>query len=478
MELPTSDGFPGKDFFNEYAEAVLIASDAGIPIFVNKAFTNFSGFHLSDLSSSPVTSWITQADVSSLNNKPGSSISTSFPKKDGNQVKTKVSLSKITVPEKPHVLIYTFSDHSSSPAAPDLSKVSGASFITLAEASPAMIWMSDAHNMCFYLNKAWLEFTGSQREEEYGRGWLKHVHPDDLAGLIGLDKTMQRKESFSCDFRLMRHDGVYRNIFEIGTPHFDVNGGFNGYMGSCLDITEMKQAQHDLTALNKEFRRSNEELEQFAYVASHDLQEPLRMISGYVQLIEKNISRGEYDKLGEFMTFVLDGVSRTQALISDLLQLSRVNRKGKPFTKVDLNETVKIATAHLTTRIEENTALLSIPKMPVVNGDSFQLIRLFQNLVDNAIKFHTPDSKPEIKISVQDNNDHYLFGVQDNGIGIDIKFHNRIFVIFQRLHTRNEYEGTGIGLAVCKKIVERHGGEIWVKSQPGAGSTFYFTIKK
>jgi PAS domain S-box-containing protein len=476
MDLPTTDGFPGKNFFNEYAEAVLIISGKGAPLFANTAFANFTGYDFSDLSVSPFTTWVSHADFARL--KPGTSINAYLTKKDGNIIKAKISLSKITVQNEPQVLVYTFNDNSYPAALLDLSKVGGANFITLAEASPAMIWMADAANQCFYFNKAWLEFTGAFPEEEYGQGWMKHVHPEDMHVLLNLDPVMTRKEGFSCEYRLMRYDGLYRNIFAIGTPHFDTSGGFNGYMSNCLDITEMKQAQHDLITLNKEFKRSNEELEQFAYVASHDLQEPLRMISAYVQLIDKNISRREYNDIGEFMRYVLEGVARMQALISDLLQLSRVNRKGKPFTRVDLDEVVKIATGHLTAKIAENTAVLTIPKMPFVTGDSFQLIRLFQNLVDNAVKFHAPDRKPEIEISVEDNDDHYLFAVKDNGIGIDDKFHNRIFVIFQRLHARSEYEGTGIGLAVCKKIVERHGGEIRVESKPGEGSTFYFTLNK
>jgi light-regulated signal transduction histidine kinase (bacteriophytochrome) len=249
-------------------------------------------------------------------------------------------------------------------------------------------------------------------------------------------------------------------------------------MGSCIDVTETKSVQIELASQAKELMRSNEELEQFAYVASHDLQEPLRMIISYVQLIQKNIEQGNVARVSEFMNYVLDGTSRMQALINDLLQFSRVNRKGNPFKEVDLNEVLKIAITHLTARIEENRARVIVDKMPRLKGDNFQLIRLFQNLIDNAIKFKRTETEPEIKISVEERGNEFVFSVADNGIGIEDKFYNRIFVIFQRLHTRDEYEGTGIGLAVCKKIVERHGGEIWVKSEEGKGSTFYFTIKK
>jgi PAS domain S-box-containing protein len=351
-------------------------------------------------------------------------------------------------------------------------------FSELADASPVLIWMTNPDNLCYYFNKSWLDFTGRPFEQEVGAGWLKGVHPDDLKLIKEVEDYLDRREKYTVEYRLQRYDGEYRYLLEVGTPRFLADGSFVGYMGSCSDVTEAKNVKSELATQTKELRRSNEELEQFAYVASHDLQEPLRMILSYMQLIQKNIEKGDTQRVDEFMNYVMDGTGRMQALINDLLQFSRVNRKGNPFTKVDLNETLKIAISHLTARIHENSATVTYEKMPLVMGDSFQLIRLFQNLIDNAIKFKAPERKPEIKVSVEDTENDYKFAVRDNGIGIEDKFYNRIFVIFQRLHTRAEYEGTGIGLAVCKKIVERHGGEMWVESEKGKGSTFYFTVKK
>ena len=256
-----------------------------------------------------------------------------------------------------------------------------------------------------------------------------------------------------------------------------------GLLYTFMDISEIARlanikAQSELAHLTDELKRSNEELEQFAYVASHDLQEPLRMVNSYIQIIQKHINQGSYKDIGEFMKFVTDGASRMQALINDLLHYSRVNRKGSPFVTVNLNDVLTITLGHLSQKIKEHNALINYGPMPVLQGDTFQLIRLFQNLIDNAIKFQHPEKQAIITISVKEQVKSYLFEVKDNGIGIESKFHNRIFAIFQRLHTREEYEGTGIGLAVCKKIVERHGGEIWIESQPAEGSTFYFTIKK
>ncbi len=351
-------------------------------------------------------------------------------------------------------------------------------FSRLADASPVMIWMADTDNLVYYFNKTWLDFTGKNFTELAGTGWLKCVHADDLKVFDQVEHKLRKRESYSCEYRLCRADGVYRSVFEIGTPRILPDGVFAGYMGSCIDITDTKSAQNELASRAKELMRSNEELEQFAYVASHDLQEPLRMIISYVQLIQRNIEQNNTARVAEFMNYVLDGTGRMQALINDLLQFSRVTRKGIPFKEVDMNEVLKIAVGHLTARIAEHKARVIIADMPVVTGDNFQLIRLFQNLIDNAIKFKAPQNEPRIEISVKERGEDYLFSVSDNGIGIQDKFYNRIFVIFQRLHTRDEYEGTGIGLAVCKKIVERHGGEIWVESEVGKGSTFYFTIKK
>jgi PAS domain S-box-containing protein len=374
--------------------------------------------------------------------------------------------------------IFTIPDNATPEQLRGLLHESESRFSRLADASPVMIWMTDTDNQVYYFNKTWLDFTGKQFDNLTGTGWLSCVHEDDIPVFKNIEEKIRNKLSYSCEYRLRRHDGVFRSVFEIGNPRLLPDGLFTGYMGSCIDVTETKSVQIELASQAKELMRSNEELEQFAYVASHDLQEPLRMIISYVQLIQKNIEQGNVARVSEFMNYVLDGTSRMQALINDLLQFSRVNRKGNPFKEVDLNEVLKIAITHLTARIEENRARVIVDKMPRLKGDNFQLIRLFQNLIDNAIKFKRTETEPEIKISVEERGNEFVFSVADNGIGIEDKFYNRIFVIFQRLHTRDEYEGTGIGLAVCKKIVERHGGEIWVKSEEGKGSTFYFTIKK
>jgi light-regulated signal transduction histidine kinase (bacteriophytochrome) len=221
--------------------------------------------------------------------------------------------------------------------------------------------------------------------------------------------------------------------------------------------------------------RSNEELEQFAYVASHDLQEPLRMITGYTSLLARRY-QGKLDKdADEFIAYAADGAKRMQGLIQDLLSYSRVGTKGKEFARIDCEAVIARTLTALQVAIQESGASVTHEPLPTVLGDETQLVQLFQNLIGNAIKYRNSKA-PEVHVSCAQKGSEWVFAVKDNGVGIDSRYAQRIFVIFQRLHTREEYVGTGIGLAICKKIVERHGGRIWVESELGNGATFLFTI--
>ena len=241
------------------------------------------------------------------------------------------------------------------------------------------------------------------------------------------------------------------------------------------EIAERKQAEEKLKRYASELERSNQELQQFAYVASHDLQEPLRMVASYTQLLAERY-KGKLDSdADEFIAYAVDGATRMQALINDLLTYSRVGTKGKDFKPIDCKTVLERTLDNLKKAVEESLAELTYEPLPTVMADDVQLGQLFQNLIGNAIKFRSEES-PHIHISAERNEDKWIFSVGDNGIGIDPEFTERIFIIFQRLHKRRDYPGTGIGLAVCKKIVERHGGRIWVESKPEKGSTFYFTI--
>ena len=238
---------------------------------------------------------------------------------------------------------------------------------------------------------------------------------------------------------------------------------------------ERRQAQAELVRMAKELLDSNAELQQFAYVASHDLQEPLRAVAGYISLIEERF-RDKLDEKGrQHVAGAIEGAERMHALINDLLELSRVGSRAKAFQATDLNAVLDVALHNLGPRIRECGATVTRDSLPMLEVDGSQITLLFQNLISNALKFHS-DRPPEIRITARPQSGHWLFAVADNGIGIESQYFERIFQIFQRLHTRKRYPGTGIGLAICKKIVERHGGRLWVESEPGIGSTFYFTL--
>jgi chemotaxis family two-component system sensor kinase Cph1 len=239
----------------------------------------------------------------------------------------------------------------------------------------------------------------------------------------------------------------------------------------------LEKAHRELTLYADELAKSNVELERFAYVASHDLQEPLRMVVSYVQLLERRY-RGKLDSdADEFIAFAVDGAKRMQGLINDLLAYARIGRAGRPTAKVDLEQVLQTTLVNLSLAVEESGATVSHDTLPEVTGDASQLGQLLQNLLANALKFRG-EAPPEVHVSLADNGAEWEVGVRDNGIGIASEHLARVFAIFQRLHTRGEYPGTGVGLAICKKIVEQHGGRLWVESEVGHGSTFFFTLPK
>lgn len=260
------------------------------------------------------------------------------------------------------------------------------------------------------------------------------------------------------------------------TAIFDESGNIMGYSKITHDITERKNAEIELKLKSSELIHSNQELEQFAYVASHDLQEPLRMVTSYVQLLSNRYKDKLDEDANDFIAYAVDGSNRMRILINSLLEYSRVNRV-KPFEKINLKNLLQDVLKDLQDQIIENNVSVKTSSLNDIYGDPVLISRLFQNLIANAIKFKSK-RKPLIDISCEEKENEYLLSVKDNGIGIQKEYQEKVFVIFQRLHSKDKYPGTGIGLAICKKIVERHNGKIWFESEIGQGTTFYFTIKK
>jgi PAS domain S-box-containing protein len=259
------------------------------------------------------------------------------------------------------------------------------------------------------------------------------------------------------------------------TVNFVAFAGKEYNCASARYISERKQAEQSLQQTADELARSNRELEQFACTASHDLQEPLRMVSGFVELLRREHGERLDAEAQQYIRYAVDGANRMQTLIRDLLAYARVGRQGGALLPTDAGTALKQALANLRASIEETNAEIAHGELPQVRGDGSQLVQLFQNLLSNAIKFHG-EAPPKIRVAASRRDDQWVFAVHDNGIGIAPQFQDRIFLIFERLHKRSQYAGTGVGLAICKKIVERHGGRIWVESQPGQGATFCFTL--
>jgi PAS domain S-box-containing protein len=283
------------------------------------------------------------------------------------------------------------------------------------------------------------------------------------------------KPVIGSEFDIIRNDGRIVDFYGHAVPLFDRGGNIRGAIGAFDDITERKRAEEKLKSTMIELKRSNQELEQFAYVASHDLQEPLRMVSSFTQLLAKQYKDQLDENAKEYINYAVDGAKRMQQLINDLLLYSRVNTQGDKFEDINLEKVLDEVLYNLEIVIQENQAIITREPLPKICADYRQMSQLFQNLIGNALKYRSEET-PKISISVQKKEENWLFMVKDNGIGMEPKYHEQVFQIFRRLHSPDDYEGTGIGLAIAKRIIERHHGQIWVKSEPRKGSTFYFTI--
>ncbi len=322
------------------------------------------------------------------------------------------------------------------------------------------------------------EMLGYNSEMFNDRDFLRTItHPGDWKNIE--EKTNEWSKTGSLgvlnlEFRVRKADGRY---IWVEDHMIKVRNNSDSHMaGVLINITEHKTTEEKLKQLAEKLSQSNKELEQFAYVASHDLQEPLRMVASYIQLLQRRYKGNISAEADEFINYSVDGVVRMKNLINDLLAYSRVNTKESPLEDVDCNKLVEQNIKNLAASIEETGAVINKEDLPVVRANQLQMNQLFQNLISNAIKFRKPDANPVVNISAKHAGDEWMFTVSDNGIGIDKEFSDKIFVIFQRLHNNSEYPGTGIGLAICKRIIEKLGGHLWVESELGMGSTFNFTI--
>ena len=341
-------------------------------------------------------------------------------------------------------------------------------FRMMSDSAPVLIWMSGTDKQCNYFNKVWLNFTGRTLEQEMGEGWTVGVHAEDIKlCLETYISAFDARLEFSTEYRLRRHDGEYRWIFDHGVPRCDEQGVFLGYIGTCVDVTDHKEYEMEL-------KRSNTELEQFSYAISHDLRQPLRMISSYLQLLEMSLTEQLEPEKRDYFNFAIEGAKRIDQMLVALLEYSRVGRMGEPFAWIDSRAVLDEALQYLQPALTEAGAQLEIMgDWPRIYASRDEILRLLQNLISNAAKYRVAGRIQRIVINSAQLENEWHLSISDNGVGIATGQINRLFQVFQRLHSRDTYEGTGIGLALCRKIAEHHRGRIWAES-PGQqmGSKF------
>ncbi|MFA5822947.1 MAG: ATP-binding protein [Thermodesulfovibrionales bacterium] len=367
-------------------------------------------------------------------------------------------------------------------------------FRTVSEsANDWVYWLSESGEIV-YMSPVSETITGYSPEEFQNKPDLlvSVIHPKDRNLYTNHVLNFEDERHEEIEFRIISKNGQIKWLTHICAPLYMQNK-FLGRRINNRDVTDRKMAEEELKKYREhleesvkqrtaeletrthELARSNADLQQFAYAASHDLQEPLRTVAGFVKLLEKRYKGRLDEKANEFIKYICEGVDRMQLLIKDLLIYSQVDTKERVFKPTNCSVALESAIRSLRSAIEENEAEVTYVSLPTVMADASQMSRLFQNLIGNAIKFH--DRKTvRVHVSAERKGDEWIFSVSDNGIGMDPEQADRIFVIFQRLHSKEQYPGTGIGLAICKRIVERHGGRIWVESEQGKGATFYFTI--
>ena len=393
-------------------------------------------------------------------------------RKEGEEFRVEISLSLLsTEPGEQRVIaiIHDLSEHQHAEQvlreqASLLDLATDAIFVRDFEGSKIRYWNHGAELL-----------YGWPREEAIGTVSYQLLHTRFPVALPEIEAAIFRDGQWEGELVQQIRTGDTVHVASIWTVQKDLDGRPIAILEVNRDVTRQVLAEQQLRQQAEELARSNADLQQFAYVASHDLQEPLRMVASYTQLLARRY-RGRLDAdADDFIAYAVDGANRMQALIQDLLAYSRVGTRGKEFGPTDLNAVVDQVVGDLQSAVAEADAVISRDDLPTIFADQTQLGQVFQNLIFNAIKF-VGDESPRVHVGVEHRGSEWLFFVRDNGIGIDAKYADRIFVIFQRLHGIGKFQGTGIGLAICKKIVERHGGRIWVESVPGHGSTFYFTI--
>jgi PAS domain S-box-containing protein len=365
---------------------------------------------------------------------------------------------------------------------------SEARFRHLADTAPVLIWMSGTDKLCHYFNQPWLDFTGRTMEQELGNGWAEGVHPDDYQHCLDTYvNAFDVRQAFKMDYRLRRFDGEYRWILDTGIPRFTPDGGFLGYIGSCIDISDRVLAEEEVVKLNESLEQrvkertaqleaANQELESFSYSVSHDLRAPLRHISGFVDLLQKKAATTLDETSLRYLDIIIETTKQAGKLIDDLLSFSRMGRTEMRYTRVNMTLLVQEVKGDIEQDIGERNITWQIEELPQVYGDPSMLRLVVHNLIENAVKYTSKRDRAEIKIGSTQTEHEFVFFVRDNGVGFDMRYVHKLFGVFQRLHSLQEFEGTGIGLANVKRIIDRHKGRTWAEGVVEEGASFYFSL--
>jgi PAS domain S-box-containing protein len=358
----------------------------------------------------------------------------------------------------------------------------------LSDAIPQFVFTTDAEGRCDYVNRRWFDYSGLTPEATRGYGWMAAVHPDDLKRLAARwDAAMRGGGEVTVEHRIRRADGVYRWFLNRSLPMRDERGEVTRWVGTATDIEDAKQAEAEVSRLNDELERrvaertaqleaAVSELEAFSYSVSHDLRAPLRAIDGFSRiLLEEHTARLDAD--AEHLLNVVRGNARRMGqLIDDLLAFSRAGRKEAVKSRVDMQSLARAALDELLAAGGGERHTITVGELPPALGDARLVRQALTNLVSNALKFSRGVPDPRVEISARREGREHVYCVRDNGVGFDLRYAARLFGVFQRLHSQSEFEGTGVGLAIVQRVIQRHGGRVWAEGQVGAGAAFYFTL--
>lgn len=349
-------------------------------------------------------------------------------------------------------------------------------FRSMADNSPVLLWMSGTDSLCNFFNQTWLEFTGRTLQQELGVGWAEGIHAEDFRRSMDIYMdAFSARRAFEMEYRLRRRDGAYRWILDRGAPRYLDNGAFAGFIGSCVDITERREAEQRTRDTAADLARANLYMEQLLYAASHDLREPIRMVGAFLDLLRQHLADRLDAQAREYIDFADEGAQRMKALVNGLLDLSQTRVRAPALCEVAVADIVAEAVRDLNGLIRECGATIECGELPSVQADPALLRSLLHNLLGNAIKFRG-ERPPRIAVGARRNADEWIFSVRDNGIGFEPEYAEAVFETFRRLHNRETYPGNGLGLALAREIVIRHGGRTWAKGIPGEGAEFFFTL--